>query len=245
VAARRPLKKPLARARAKTRAKAKARAPRAIARDEDGTGVEIVLRLAKPRTEIRIDATAGEQRARLQKLALRWAHVVRNRSRWSASPSAEAGVRDRAAADLASLGIEDEQLRRLAESEHVEVSIGYATENDGWEARIFPWEVVITAATKPLRGARSLFVTRHLVRPVESSSGSSPMKVLFVESAPGKLSEHYGFSSERRLILSSLEAKRVEPLQNPSLAELERKVRKFGPQVIHFTGVDLHEGANC
>lgn len=100
----------------------------------------------------------------LRKVALKWAYYVGNRRRWSAGGPDQKEQSQRSAAELTELGVTEVMLQQLAKAGLVEVSIPYVREEQGWEARIFPWEFILSAATKPYRGEIPLTVVRHLDR---------------------------------------------------------------------------------
>ena len=188
-----------------------------------------------------IDLRTPECRAVMQQLAMRWAHVVRNRRRWSREATPSRVLAERATAALAEVGVTQEHLEALGRCDHVEVSMPFESEAVGWEARVFPWEYVLSAATKPFRGERGMLVTRHLQRTGTTPSFGERPQLLVVESAPGEIGDAYALDCEGRLVLASFGAPKQQPLRNPSVEDLRERVATMQPQALHFTGVDTRQ----
>ncbi len=224
--------------KARTRATTAVSAPRT--REPRGILSEIVLRT--PQREIRLGQgeAAG---ANLARAAMQWTYIVRSRSRWSAKPeSAERQARE-AGRVLASFGVGDADIAALARAGMVEVDIPWREEAVGWEARIFPWEYVIGAATRDLRAGAPLTVMRHLQarggKPPEGKVGV----VLFVVSEPGPLHGLYDFASERELVRRHFGIESEDNwhvLSSPTADELHDAVVALRPEVIHLAGFDTH-----
>lgn len=93
----------------------------------------------------------GRSRQSLAREALRWTYVLRSRQRWVH----DALVREQHQADardtLAQFGLGTTQLRSLARASTLVVRVPYQHEALGWEARVFPWEYVLAAATREQR----------------------------------------------------------------------------------------------
>ena len=178
----------------------------------------------------------------LQQLAIHWGYVVRNRSRWSRQQDSRKRVQGEATEALRELGIGRSEVRTMARSGVVEVSMPWRGEQAGWEARVFPWEHVLSAATKPYRGEGSLVVVRHLNTPGRSSSRAARAFAI-VETAPGPLSDYYEFEAERELVSSSLRS--LDPVHvpvDPTRSQLTSTLRQNSPDVIHVTGIDSSLG---
>lgn len=190
--------------------------------------------------ELAWPSRGGKHLGELQRRAIEWTHVVRNRARWIRSSRGAAEQDARAREFLALLGVDDTALRQLAEAGVVRVSVPWSDEAEAWEARILPWEFIISAATRHHR-SDLVAVTRSLVR-AKVRPKASPGKVLFVESAPGRLGQDWDFEDERRLVQKFTRAKEFERLVQPGLAELKSKVASFQPGIIHLAGFDTHQG---
>lgn len=176
----------------------------------------------------------------LQREAIAWTHVLRNRTRWIRS-AAGAAEQDAKAHDfLVALGIDQTQLSQIAQARTVRVNISFAHEDTGWEARILPWEFILSAATRSLRTG-PLTVTRWLERSVHRAV-TDLSKLLFVESAPGRLAQAWDFTDERRLVRTYSNAKEFEHLKSPTLGQLRETVTRFKPAIIHLAGFDTHQG---
>ncbi|MET0625328.1 MAG: hypothetical protein ABW250_20485 [Pyrinomonadaceae bacterium] len=179
----------------------------------------------------------------LKRAAMQWTYVLRNRRRWNTSEEARKEQALRTQNQLEAIGITKEHLKRIAEFEVVEVGIPYTAETEGWEARIFPWEYMLSAATDELRGEKPLTVIRHLER-----QGTQPPKrrkkierVLIVESAPGGLRKLYTFDSERDLVKAGLELTKPELSVDETRQQLSRRISAYAPDVIHLAGCDNNQ----
>jgi hypothetical protein len=178
----------------------------------------------------------------MQRAAMGWSYVVRNRRRWLSQEGARERQSDRARRQLQDLGLKPGELAGLDEARVVEVTVPYGDESTGWEGRVLPWESLLAAATAPRRKA-PLLVVRRLAR-ASRGAGLAPAThaVVLVESAPGSLAEAIDFELERRLIEASLRPKRLEPLVSPDLQALASRVAEAEPAVLHLAGLDAHEG---
>ena len=188
--------------------------------------------------------------------AMRWSYVLRSRERWRDMPD----VADRHQADatttLKAFGLTDEALREIAQAGRVVVTMPFEAESVGWEGRIFPWEFVLSRATRRYRrtggsaaaGGSGLTVMRHLdladrqPLPVRRMDG----RVLVVQSLPGALAQAYDATDEtervRRAFGLAGDDPRWRVAVNPTLAELTALCAAFRPEVVHVCGFDNHEG---
>ena len=192
----------------------------------------------------------------LQRTAMKWVYIARNRRRWNGVESLTDEQAKSAREVAGSMGFGYSNLLELARARLIQVSIPYRKEAVGWESRIFPWEFFLSVATRELRGATTpLTVLRQLKRddsPARPFAGS-PKRVLYVECAPGKLKSLYSFDSERALVQANLlpdsrsggrAARRLEWIEliNPTREELEREIRAKRPDIVHLAGFDTHQG---
>jgi hypothetical protein len=182
-----------------------------------------------------------------QRAAMQWTYVLRNRRRWATQESVRDEQSRRSRKLFEEFGVATNELKMLAESEVVEVSIPFQSEALGWEARIFPWEYMLTAATREYRGGRAMIVVRHLDRAGGSAPRRTPdlKKVLYVESAPSALKDIFSFDSERALVKTNLNLNQHHELMAPppTVEMLRREVAAFAPDVIHLAGADNHQAA--
>ena len=176
----------------------------------------------------------------LQRHAIEWNRIVRNRSRWVRSEVGAEAQDLHAREFLALLGVDAAGLRQLAEAGTVHVSIPYTDESTGWEARILPWEFILSAGTRTLRSA-PLVVMRWLRRK-QPAVVKDLRRVLFVESAPGRLALNWDFTDERRLVQKYTGAENPLHLKSPTLEALANAIRKNRPGIIHLAGFDTHQG---
>lgn len=179
--------------------------------------------------------------AALQKLAMRWSYVIRQRSRWAQSVDARQRQAERIQADLRDIGVKAADLRKLAGSGIVEVSIPFSAEARDWEARVMPWEYVLTAATASYREDSRLMVVRHLARKGTTQTRSS-QKLAILEAAPGPFRKRYEFAAENGLIRSTLAQLESRTIADPTRDQLREQLRSFAPDVIHVTGIDTRLG---
>jgi hypothetical protein len=184
----------------------------------------------------------GSKVTDLAEAAMQWTYVVRSRQRWSAATSST--KRQAAAAEdfLSTLGIDSTLLNGIAQAEVVEVSTNWSgNEEDGWPARILPWEYVIAGATHTLRDGQPLTVIRHLNDASKPSPVRKPVSsVLFVASEPGPLQGRYDFKLERELVKSGFRARSWRELSSPTADQLQNAISVFKPDVIHLAGFDTH-----
>jgi hypothetical protein len=178
----------------------------------------------------------------LQQAAMQWTYIVRNRQRWRGLPSSAKSQGDRARRMLVALGLRAADLDAIASDGMVEVVVPYEREEVGWEARIFPWEYVLAAATSEARRGRGLTVVRRLVAKTRAMRRPSGLRVLYVESAPGELRQDYTFETERALVETSLKPKAWKALLTPTIEQLQKAVVAFKPDVVHLAGFDSHQG---
>ncbi len=131
----------------------------------------------------------------------------------------------------------------MARAGTIRVSVPYTEEQQGWEARILPWEFVLSAGTRDLRTG-PLVLTRSLLQKSPTRRRAAYRKVLFVESSPGRLAADWDFKDERRLV-KQYAGKDDDPfqrLESPTTAELAAAIKKFHPDIVHLAGFDNHQG---
>ncbi len=179
--------------------------------------------------------------AEFQRLAVQWAYVVRNRRRWAERTDTVGEQATRAVELLRFLGLSEATREELAAAGHVEVVIPWTSEAVGWELRIFPWEYLLTAGTRDIRRGQ-LSVVRRLAFDGDAEPLSAKPRVLYIQSAVGKLHERYDFSTERAIVESSLNSSDCQVLINPTLEQIERAVEMCNPDVVHLAGFDTHQG---
>jgi hypothetical protein len=181
-----------------------------------------------------------ERSKRLEDIALKWSYVVRNRKRWNAIPRARVALDERARADLASLGVQEEQLARARGHSVLEVSI--LAGDDDWVVRTLPWEALVSRATAQARRGDPQLIVRHLDTGTKRAAAvDTPHKLLFVESSPQSFANLYDYRSERMLVVQGSDLPQHEHLLSPTIEELERTVRSFSPEVVHLAGMDARE----
>ncbi len=144
-------------------------------------------------------------------------------------------------------------ISELAKARIIEISIPYTKEKVGWEARVLPWEYLISAATGAKRDGRPLTIIRHLDCG-RAPSGRTPQSLLLVESAPGKVRDASNFSAEsklmarmvatgRDLVKGALGIKGAHSL-NDRPQDLSAKIQQQRPDIVHLAGIDTRQGAS-
>lgn len=203
---------------------------------------------------------------RLQRAAMRWSYIARNRRRFDSSdPKAhrlqsrcrtilEEISRPGAGAQGSSARGEgarfDDALRALADSEFVEVSIPFLEEGEAWEARIFPWEFVLSLATKRHRDRKphSFTIFRHLdsigVRTRRQPHAGGFKRAAILEFAPGSLRTDYSFTFERTLLRDRLGIPQtsIRRISEVGSTSLSAEIRESAPGIVHVSGFDAHQG---
>lgn len=210
----------------------------------------------KPSTKIKLNWIGGTGSwsvtdDELYPHAAEWNRIVGSRNVWWNDKNAYEDHVRTAKKLLAELfDLTDLQLENMANAGHVEVAIHYQAEETGYSARLMPWEYILSAATQKWRAEQPFIVTRHLVglkTKTRQGKAENRIDLLFVESAPGGLSEFYSFESERTIlrdIMSQNDHNFLQPLVNPDLAQLGAGIEQGKPSAVHLTAIDAHEGAS-
>jgi hypothetical protein len=184
-----------------------------------------------------------ERTLRINSGCLAWSYLVLRRSRWNSSKRALADLGERAKAALGRLGLEEDDLEKIAKGRVVEVSIPYYTEDDGWWWRILPWEFLLSSATRKLGRTKTLTVIRRLERRGDgTAAASNNKKVAVVISKPLPIAEGYNFEGEEALVEHSLTSYESVKVETPTLKDLGQAVTGEEPAVIHVGGFDSHQG---
>ncbi len=143
------------------------------------------------------------------RLSADWSYTLRMRSRWAHDPDLRAVISEYAVEALSLLGFDADVMRQLATSERLQVvladsSIAGHAFHDADHARdvveaafAFPWEYVLSAATRCLGRTQGVLITRCLAdgrppHPDEVGAGT----LTIVTSAPGRIGDVYSFDSE-------------------------------------------------
>jgi hypothetical protein len=181
----------------------------------------------------------------LYPLACRWNDIVGNRQRLGRE--AVEKIRQDAVEDFKRLVLGTQaRLEEIASWEVVEVEIPWLGERTGWAARVFPWEDAIAMATKPLRDKRRVTVVRYLhcgtvVKPCVPDPAA--LKLLLIASGPGAVKDVYDFTDEcsRVKAMLGVTKDRLHQPAQVTLAEIKAFMQKQKPEVVHLTGMDLHQ----
>ncbi|HEV6964387.1 hypothetical protein, partial [Roseateles sp.] len=222
------------------------------------------VRIACPGDALGMPLASVDLRSRqsMAQQALRWTYVLRSRQRWVR----DAKVREQHQADardtLKLLGLSAAQLQALGEASTLVVRVPYQHEALCWEGRIFPWEYVLAAATREQRRAAAegplpMTVIRELQVQHEVEGRWQPqpreavvlppwpqLRVLFVNALPTELGERWTVEAELRNLAAALPPEVPAPrvLNYPSLEELTAELRARPPHLLHFAGMDSHQG---
>lgn len=193
----------------------------------------------------------------IRREALRWTYLLRSRKRWVGDQRARERNEHEAQTALKAIGIDENELRALAQSDTLAVRIPWTgDERVHWESRIFPWEYVLAAATRQQRlqnstdgRPRRLSVLRELQRQplaapqAKPPAAGKPPRLLFVECVPSELARQWSVEPERKRLAQVLpEGTEWHVLKHPTLEELERAVADRQPHFVHFAGLDSHQG---
>jgi hypothetical protein len=183
------------------------------------------------------------QSPELKRLAVIWSQVIRNRERWSkpGGPGDELVSASREV--FKSMGMTEEQLSAIATARLIEVSAPYVGADDGWESRVFPWEAMLSAATKPIRGDDTLWVLRHLERVKSDARTLADAKLLYVQSLPRALRE-WNFDVEQQRVLTNLSLLEARTAINTPRAALADLIKRECAGVIHFAGFDTWQATS-
>jgi hypothetical protein len=164
----------------KRNAKKKASKPAAI---KSGSGNELVT----IRAQNGVLVAKPDHPERLPRLAQQWNYILRGRARWASNPQLRSTIADRAVEDLNSIGVHRDFLRQLALVDRIEVELHDWDRSDADATRIheaaaeFPWEYLISAATRSEGRFQSLLITRLLRNGSPAVVPRPPEQVLFVE----------------------------------------------------------------
>ena len=192
------------------------------------------------------------------RLAAEWMYVLRNRSRWSGDTDMRDAISKRAVADLEKLNVSEGDLKRIIdlEARHIEIEFIDAEPSEKLNlemvdaASSFPWEYVLSAATRYLGRSRSIVITRFIDAHLHTPINWQATPYLFVESAPGRLEDIYTFESELARLRSATQdnlatgqTSKWRRSRSQTLSELSSRIKELQPTVIHISGVDNHHAA--
>ncbi len=222
------------------------------------------VRIANAADPLGVPLSAVDEHSRqsMARQALRWTYVLRSRQRWVREAKAREQHQFEAAETLKALGLVDAQVQALGEASTLVVRVPYRHEAILWEGRIFPWEYVLAAATRERRRAavgkpRALTVIRELQvqHEVEGDWQAVPreavvfpawkdLRVLFVNVLPTELGERWTVDAELKNLAAALPSEVPAPrvLNYPSLEELVAEIEMRPPHLLHFSGMDSHQG---
>lgn len=173
-----------------------------------------------------------------------WEAVLRARRRWNRGDEIKSRQAETALSSLIDeLGFDEDTLKQAEEcfvSDRI-LEVALDDHPDGQEIPAswrLPWEYLLASWMRTVRSDNAI------VRRLGKSSEQVPApptqgKVLYVESLPGSLDGRYTFDSEEESL--RLLGLKVEPLRNPTVAELAEAVQRHRPVVVHLAGLDVHQ----
>ncbi|MET0639888.1 MAG: hypothetical protein ABWZ19_07750 [Hyphomicrobium sp.] len=242
-----------------TKKRAKKTAPRSRkSENADAASNQRLITIRAQIEEGKIDAEVSYSKGALvERLALEWAYILRVRTRWNDDTDMRHAFGERAVADLERIGVPRATILQLMSVSHVEVELhGSKTLADQaiYEAASeIPWEYLLSAATRFTGRHKPLLITRLARRDSSNQKLSDgkipprapapPHNLLFIESAPGRLNDEYGFESEHVRIQAAigLSSEQMPKVESPTLLELGKRIRGGKWEAIHVTGVDTHQ----
>ena len=187
----------------------------------------------------------------ISRMAMQWGYILRVRTRWAGDVDMRDHFGAKAISDFNDLGITSEYIQQFASVKHIEVELsdsGLKTA-DGTPvldvASEIPWEYLLSSATQKAGRFESLLVTRCLTNSADVM-GTKPSNVLFVESAPGRIGQIYGFADEEARLSAALNLKENDGLtfaRTETFSRLQDTLRKRAWEAVHITGVDTHQAA--
>jgi hypothetical protein len=212
--------------------------------------------------QYRIPETRITDPAPLGRLAQQWGYLLRVRSRWACDPDMRQTIAERAADDLAGVGVSRERLRDLARAHRIEIELHDWKGDDAKASKIhetaseIPWEYLISSGTRAEGRYQSLLITRLFNNGLARVTPHPPKSVLFVESAPGRFKDQYEFDDEEGRIRAAVDAPSKQQgddgrywkiLPTPQKSELSGYVRDPRQvwEAIHVTGIDTHQAGWC
>ncbi|MFB9269638.1 hypothetical protein ACFFWD_42100 [Bradyrhizobium erythrophlei] len=208
-----------------------------------------ILRAQRKKDRIEF-ATKDNAAAVIERLARDWSYTLRVRTRWAGDSDLRDYFAGRAVDDLATLGIAREHLTQLAAVEHIEVQLGNEPmEQDDASTAIaaaaeLPWEYLLSAATRSVGRLQPLLVTRCIPNGSTAKNGGAK-KIMFFESAPGRIAQLYEFDDEEARIAAAVNVRgstKLEFVRSEPLSELKQKLGG-SCDAIHVTGIDTHQAA--
>lgn len=193
-----------------------------------------------------IELSIGLTHEQVSKQAAEWNYRLRDRRRWATRGTGINELRAEARAFINELGIPATVIEQVARARIVQVDLDASDDALATALRNLPWEYLLAAATRPLRGEQSFTVIRRLrAAPESAATASAPSgRWLIVQSAPGRLHQEYDFRSEREIVERSAGANEatLEEAIDPTPEQLEGKMSGSSFDVVHLAGVDVHQG---
>jgi hypothetical protein len=176
----------------------------------------------------------------------RWRYVVANRRRITRATRetlADDVARWLAGQSSQALDIVERHLRAMAGARLVEVLMPFEREDQGWAARLFPWETTLALATRPSRNETEPFTVVRCLQPRDKRPlpPATPVSLLVVRSGPGEIGTHYALERECELVASTLAPQLSRPperLIDPDRSLLHQSIQRLAPSIVHLAGVD-------
>src|SRR5687768_12908598 len=138
---------------------------------------------------------------RIVSLAEKWTYILRSRTRWKHDQGIREEYRQEALEDLVKLGVPEAFIEKMAAVQHVEVELHSWDPDDAAVDAIheaaaeFPWEYLLSAATRAAGRRDPILITRLFQNQTAGAIAPPPRRALFIENAPGRIDQFYEFDS--------------------------------------------------
>lgn len=178
----------------------------------------------------------------LREVADRWSYLMSHRQR--VPDKVDKRLQQDCERQLESLGINPDQVRRIAEQQFVEIAFQFSggDPRPSWTA---PWEQLLSLATRPYRD-QALTVVRRIVD-ARTAVPRLPQRLLLIDSAPGPLRAKYSeeFKAECRFVHRLLmpPMSDAQSLSDPTLDDVGGALKQKA-DIVHVTCVDSLVGFN-
>lgn len=188
------------------------------------------------------------------------------RSRWAHDHDLRSVIAEDAVEALNQLGFEATTIQELVGSERLQVVLADTALQSEFSAEVidaafaFPWEYVLSAATRCLGRTQGVLITRCLAdgrAPRSDEIGAGTLTI--ITSAPGRIADVYGFDSEVLRLCHAVSVQDPSALVFPpanaphrmapkstrsALAEYMKRLPAHQARFVHVSGVDPIQAAS-
>ncbi len=200
------------------------------------------------------------------RLSTEWSYTLRMRSRWSHDDDLRSVIAEDAVEALDQLGFDATTIQQLVGSERLQVVLADTAEYSSFSTEVidaafsFPWEYVLSAATRCLGRTQGVLITRCLADgkpPRADDIGAGTLTI--ITSAPGRIAELYGFDSEVLRLCHAVSVQDPSALVFPptdaphrmaarstrsALAAYMKSLPAHQARFVHVSGVDPIQAAS-